>query len=182
MKKFIALVALLSTLAGCSASSAAATPLETVSIKSTTVVVDQMGKTSFFYKMKVNTQRTLIKTTVTKLRSHVGKTWYVFSGDTPSGWDCSGLVKWTYEQMGIQLEHRASKQALSGKRVKTPRIGDIVAFYYNGYGSAFHVGVYVGNGKMIDAPRPGKVTTEESIANGDFGGYEVRYIRVTGIL
>lgn len=181
MKKFIATVALLSTLAGCSASAAAATR-ETVSLKLTTPVVDPLGNASFFYKMKVNTQRSLIKSTVTKLRSHVGKTWYVFSGDTPRGWDCSGLVKWTYEQMGIPLEHRASKQALSGRVVKTPKIGDIVAFYYRGYKSAFHVGVYVGNGKMIDAPRPGKVTTEESIAHGDFGGYEVRYIRVAGIL
>lgn len=182
MKKFIATVALLTTLAGCSASAAAATHKETVSLRSATPVADKTGLKTFMHTVKVNAQRTLIKNTITKLRSHVGKTWYVFSGETPRGWDCSGLVKWTYGQMGIPLEHRASKQALSGKKVKTPRIGDIVAFYYHGYGSAFHVGVYVGNGKMINAPRPGTVTREESIANGDFKGYEVRYIRINGIL
>ena len=181
MKKFIATVALLTTLAGCSASSAAATT-ETVSVKPVSQKVDKHGIATIIDKMKTQSQRQLIKSTITKLRSHVGKTWYVFSGETPRGWDCSGLVKWTYEQMGIPLEHRASRQALSGKKMKTPRIGDIVAFYYHGYGSAFHVGVYVGNGKMINAPRPGTVTKEESIANGDFKGYEVRYIRVAGVL
>ncbi len=182
MKKFIASVALLTTLAGCSASSAVATPQEKVSLQPVTRVTGTTGLQPLLNEMKVAKQRTLIKQTITKLRSHVGKTWYVLSGSSPRGWDCSGLVKWTYGQMGIKLEHRASKQAVSGRKVKTPRVGDIVAFYYKGYKSAFHVGVYVGNGKMINAPRPGKVTTEESIKHGDFKHYEVRYIRVTGIL
>jgi cell wall-associated NlpC family hydrolase len=145
-------------------------------------VSDKTGVKTLIKRMKATSQRQLISTTITKLKSHVGKTWYVFSGDTPRGWDCSGLTKWFYEQVGIPLEHRASKQAHQGRVVKTPRVGDIVAFYYPGYNSAVHVGIYVGNGKMINAPRPGTLTTEESIANGDFKGYQVRYIRVTGIL
>lgn len=181
MKKFIATVALLTTLAGCSASAAAATT-ETVSVKPVTQTVDKPGVTTLINKMKVRAQRQHISTTITELRSHVGKTWYVFSGSSPRGWDCSGLTKWFYEQLGIPLEHRASLQPKAGREVKTPRKGDIVAFYYKGYESAFHVGIYVGNGNMIDAPRPGKVTTEDSIADGDFKGYEVRYIRVTGVM
>jgi cell wall-associated NlpC family hydrolase len=181
-KKFIATAALLMTLAGCSASQAVGATTETVSVKPTTHVVEKNGLEQILDTSAVKYQRTQISTTITELRSHVGKTWYVFSGASPRGWDCSGLTKWFYEQLGIPLEHRASLQAQSGREVKVPRKGDLVAFYYKGHESAFHVGVYVGNGEMIDAPRPGKVTTQASIADGDFGGYEVRYIRVTGIL
>lgn len=90
---------------------------------------------------------------VDKLRTHVNKTWYVFSGSTPSGWDCSGLVRWTYEQVGLELEHSATKQAHAGRIVKHPLPGDIVAYQY-GKGYYFHhVGIYVGDGMTIQALR-----------------------------
>ena len=111
----------------------------------------------------VDNQAKIIKA-VKKVRKYSGKTWYAFSGSSPYGWDCSGLVRWTYEQVGVTLEHSASKQARSGKVVKEPVIGDIVAFYYRGSKSSFHVGIYVGGGKMIHAYRPGVVTRVESVA------------------
>lgn len=182
MKKFIATAALLTTLAGCSASAAHAATQEKVSSKPVTHVTTEFGLKSFLAKNMMLNQRQVIKKTITELKSHVGKTWYVFSGDTPRGWDCSGLVVWTYKHFGISLQHRASKQALAGHVTHSPRIGDIVAFYFPGYYSAAHVGIYVGDGKMINAPRPGTVTREESITNGEFKDYVVRFIRVTGIL
>ena len=103
------------------------------------------------------------------LTAREGKTWYVFSGATPRGWDCSGLVLWAYEQMGIELPHRASKQALAGTPTTDPQPGDIVIFTYPGSKSAYHVGIYLGEGKMIHAPRPGMITTIEGVekfANG----------------
>ena len=109
-----------------------------------------------------------VDSAITKLRKHVGKTWYVFSGNTPSGWDCSGLTMWFYDQLGIKLEHRASKQESSGKITKDPKPGDLVVFKYKGYKSAYHVGVYIGDGQMIHAPRKGEVTRIESVEN--FGG------------
>ena len=119
-----------------------------------------------------------IRAVVHKLKKYAGKTWYVFSGSTPSGWDCSGLVMWTYQQLGVSLEHRASAQSQSGKRVlyKHALPGDIVAFYYPGYQSAYHVGIYLGKGQMIDAPRPGIVTKIESI--NDYPGSKVKFIRI----
>lgn len=113
-----------------------------------------------------------------KLNSYVGKTWYAFSGSTPAGWDCSGMTMWFYEQQGVSLEHRATKQAKAGTSVESPKLGDIVVFSYKVYSSAYHVGIYVGNGKMIHAPKRGHVTRIEDVAT--FGGNysKVDYRRV----
>lgn len=104
-----------------------------------------------------------IKNAVKKVKKYQGKTWYVFSGSSPAGWDCSGLVRWTYEQVGVTLEHSATKQMHSGRSVKSPMVGDIVAFYYGNGRYSFHVGIYIGNGKMIHAYRPGMSTRIDSV-------------------
>ena len=119
-------------------------------------------------KMELQANSDKIDLAIKKLRSYVGKTWYVFSGNTPSGWDCSGLTMWFYKQLGIELEHRASKQDTSGISVDIPKPGDIVVFKYNGSNDAYHVGIYVGNGKMIHAPKHGHVTRIEDVKT--FGG------------
>ncbi len=116
---------------------------------------------------------------VKKVKKYKGKTWYVFSGSSPAGWDCSGLVRWTYEQMGVTLEHSATKQMHSGAVVNKPMIGDIVAFYYGNGKYSFHVGVYIGGGKMIHAYRPGTSTRIDAIsdvAKGNWSKY--KFIRI----
>lgn len=127
--------------------------------------------------VKLNANAMRINGMISKLKKHVGKTWYVFSGSTPSGWDCSGLTVWAYAQMGIELEHRASKQESAGTKVKTPKIGDLVVFKYSGSKSAYHVGVYIGDGNMIHAPRKGEVTRIENV--NTFGGSysKISYVR-----
>jgi cell wall-associated NlpC family hydrolase len=70
---------------------------------------------------------------------------------------------WTYEQLGIELKHSASAQKNSGKKYKTPKIGDVVAFGWKNYSGAQHVGIYIGNGKMIHAPAPGHRTAIISV-------------------
>jgi cell wall-associated NlpC family hydrolase len=114
---------------------------------------------------------------IEELKTHVGKTWYVFSGNTPSGWDCSGLTMWFYQQLGIELEHRASKQESAGTKVSDPKPGDLVVFKYNGNKSAYHVGIYIGNGEMIHAPKHGHVTRVENIKTFAGNYSEVSYAR-----
>lgn len=113
--------------------------------------------------IKLAKDSALVQKTIKKLNQYVGKTWYVFSGATPGGWDCSGLTLWFYEQIGISIEHRATKQASSGVGTDDPKPGDIVVFTYKGSKSAYHVGIYIGNGNMIHAPKHGHVTRIESI-------------------
>jgi cell wall-associated NlpC family hydrolase len=129
---------------------------------------------------KLNDNAIRIEAAIRLLKKTAGHTWYVFSGVTPSGWDCSGLVVWFYEQLGVTLEHRASIQAKSGREVDEPMLGDIVAFYYHGAKYAHHVGIYIGNGEFISAPRPGRVTTIEKLSRNQFilDGSDMRYIRI----
>lgn len=119
-------------------------------------------------QMRLQENTNKVNSAIKQLKKHVGKTWYVFSGATPAGWDCSGLTMWFYEQLGIQLEHRASKQDSAGKDVNDPKPGDLVVFKYNGNKDAYHVGIYIGNGLMIHAPKHGHATRVEDIKT--FGG------------
>jgi cell wall-associated NlpC family hydrolase len=105
-----------------------------------------------------------------KLKSYVGKTPYVFSGASPSAWDCSGLVKWTYAQLGISLPHSASAQLSAGKHVKNPQPGDIVV-----WGGGYHSGIYLGNGKVVNALNPNRDTNIMGV-NAISGS--VTYVRV----
>ena len=137
------------------------TPVSAKVIETQEVIADRavlIQNTQVMYENTV-----AVKSAVKKLNKYVGKTWYVFSGNTPAGWDCSGLTMWFYEQLDIQLEHRASKQQAAGVATKNPKVGDLVVFKYKGYKSAYHVGIYVGNGKMIHAPKKGYRTVVESI-------------------
>lgn len=113
-----------------------------------------------------------------KLKSHVGITWYVFSGASPSGWDCSGLTMWFYEQLNINITHRASKQENYGQITKSPKLGDIVVFKYRGREDAYHVAIYAGNGQMIHAPKHGHVTRFEDISTFAGKYSDVSYVRV----
>jgi cell wall-associated NlpC family hydrolase len=127
-----------------------------------------------------NTNATNIRKTVGALKKRVGRTWYVFSGSTPQGWDCSGLVMWAYQQMGVELEHRASKQQRAGTPTTEPKLGDIVAFTYkNSKYGAYHVGIYLGKDKMIHAGGGKGETTQVASISQFAGKYsKVSYINI----
>lgn len=73
---------------------------------------------------------------------------YVYGGNGNGGWDCSGLVKYCHSAAGISLPRTSEAQGGCGIAVSSPQPGDIVC-----YGS--HVGIYIGGGQMIHAPKPG---------------------------
>jgi cell wall-associated NlpC family hydrolase len=92
---------------------------------------------------------------------------YVWGGASPSGFDCSGLVLWSYGQLGISLPHSSEAQSQMGQSVSRSNLqaGDLVFF-----GSpVHHVGIYVGNGEMVDAPTEGEDVRVEPVES-DFSG------------
>jgi cell wall-associated NlpC family hydrolase len=79
---------------------------------------------------------------------------YVWGAAGPSAFDCSGLVMWAYAQVGISLMHFTGDQWNEGEHISRSELqpGDLV-FFYPDIG---HVGLYVGNGLMVDAPTFGQ--------------------------
>ena len=106
----------------------------------------------------------------------VDKTPYVFSGSSDSGWDCSGLVRWTYEQVGVELPHSADKQAHSGYRVSVAKPGDIVVFAYKGRTDFYHSAIYLGGGRIINANRSFG-TTKIQLLN-EYADSQIRFVRI----
>lgn len=100
---------------------------------------------------------------------------YVFSGISRHGWDCSGFTEYVFGEFGIQLEHSATKQAHSAKPTHKPQAGDLVAFSRGGYWY-YHVGIYLGNGKVINANSYYGRTLIEPITN--YKGDKITFINV----
>lgn len=91
---------------------------------------------------------------------------YLWAGTSGFGLDCSGFTYSVYRQHGIDIPRDASVQATQGTAVKKSELqpGDLLFFAYNkGKGSVHHVGMYIGNGKMIHSPNPKKTVEILSI-------------------
>ena len=89
---------------------------------------------------------------------------YVYGGSTPAGFDCSGFVQYVYRNCGINLTRVSRDQyAKNGTYVSKNELqpGDLVFFGTNGV--VGHVGIYVGDGKMIHSPSTGKSIMYASI-------------------
>jgi cell wall-associated NlpC family hydrolase len=127
-------------------------------------------------EIRQQAKRDKLKRVVAYLTTRVHKTGYVFSGSTVSGWDCSGMVRYTYKRMGIVLPHSADKQGHVGARVSRPRIGDIVVFAYNGSTSFYHSAIYVGEGLIVNANLMYQTTVIQPLT--DFRNSQVRFVRV----
>jgi cell wall-associated NlpC family hydrolase len=93
---------------------------------------------------------------VAEARKYLGVP-YVWGGTDPQkGLDCSGLVQLVYENLGIDLPRVSYQQATQGQQVANldrARPGDLLAF---GSPTVNHIAIYIGDGRMIHAPRPGE--------------------------
>ena len=86
----------------------------------------------------------------------VGKP-YKYGGASPSGFDCSGLVLYSYKRAGLVLPHSTDKQRSVSRPIRLAEVrrGDLL--FFNQEGKKFgHVGIYVGDGRFVHAPSSGK--------------------------
>jgi hypothetical protein len=100
---------------------------------------------------------------------------YIWGGTTLMGFDCSGLVQWAYQQVGISLPRTTWDQydVVEHIPVADLRPGDLL-FFRNTYPdphSITHVGIYVGGGNMINAPDAGKPVTIMPALTGWWGDH-----------
>ena len=98
---------------------------------------------------------------------------YVWGGESPKGFDCSGLVAYVYAQVGVNLPHYAAAQYGMGVAVPRDQLqpGDLV--FFDGLD---HVGIYLGSGQFVHAPHTGdvvKITTLSSYGGSYVGARRI---------
>ncbi|MFE5157035.1 NlpC/P60 family protein [Streptomyces sp. NPDC056697] len=93
---------------------------------------------------------------------------YVWGATGPHGYDCSGLTQAAWRAAGVALPRTTYTQINAGRRVTRDQLapGDLV-FFYSGVS---HVGLYIGDGRIIHAPRPGAPVRVASVADMPFAG------------
>jgi len=91
---------------------------------------------------------------VAAARSQLGVPYIGYKAIEGVGFDCSGLTMWAWAQAGVSLPHQSRRQQATTTNIPIEYIepGDLVYFY----NPISHVGIYIGNGQMIDAPATGK--------------------------
>ena len=117
---------------------------------------------------------------VATAKTQIGKP-YKYGGVSPkTGFDCSGLIVWSYKQHGVAVPRQAQAQASCGKVVKKSQLqlGDIVVFRISSR-SGYHTGIYSGKGKFVHSPSSGKRIREDSI-NADY--WKRRYVSARRVL
>ncbi len=89
---------------------------------------------------------------------------YVYGGDSPGGFDCSGLVYYAYSSVGVKLPRECSKQYDECKKInlKDARPGDLI-FFTTLSENPSHVGIYLGGGRFIHAESTGDGVTISSL-------------------
>lgn len=93
---------------------------------------------------------------------------YVWGAEGPNSFDCSGLTLAAWGKAGVSLSHSSRAQINEGRRVSRSQLqpGDLVFFY----SPISHVGMYIGNGKMVHASRPGKPVRIDPINQMPYSG------------
>ena len=99
---------------------------------------------------------------------------YVWGGESPNGFDCSGLVQYVFRHFGYALPRVSYQQATRGQIVPLNQLmpGDLVAWDENGRNvGADHIAIYAGNGYVIEAPHTGATVRYRKLSSheGAFG-------------
>lgn len=97
---------------------------------------------------------------------------YVYGGNQPSGWDCSGFVQYVFAQFGVSLPHQSGSQMSVGSPVASlaeAQPGDILA-------NGSHAAIYIGNGMVMNAMSPSQGTGVAPVSMVMYGSYAIRRV------
>jgi cell wall-associated NlpC family hydrolase len=94
-----------------------------------------------------------VQSIIDEAKKYIGSP-YLWGGNTPSGFDCSGYVKYVFAKLGVSLPRTTETQWSATTPVNTPSVGDLVFFQTYKPGPS-HVGIYLGNNKFISAASSG---------------------------
>jgi hypothetical protein len=99
---------------------------------------------------------------------------YVWGAEGPNSFDCSGLVQWSFAQVGIRMPRVAQEQFFTGPHVKyaDARPGDLLFWHYDPTNPTYidHVAIYAGNGQMLVAPHTGDVVKLTAVPLSNLAG------------
>lgn len=97
---------------------------------------------------------------------------YVYGGNQPSGWDCSGFVQYVFAQFGVTLPHQSGSQMSVGSPVASlaeAQPGDILA-------NGSHAAIYIGNGMVMNAMSPSQGTGVAPVGMVMYGSCAIRRV------
>lgn len=115
-------------------------------------------------------------------RAQIGKP-YIFGAEGPHAFDCSGLTQAAWKDAGVSIPRTSQAQAAGLRQVPVSeiQIGDLV-IYRDGNGvSRGHVAIYIGNGRIIEAPRPGATVREAPFRTGWYADHFQLVVRPVGV-
>lgn len=132
---------------------------------------------------KEEASRSAERTVITPLASKTGQAMaeyamqfsgypYVYGGNQPSGWDCSGFVQYVFAQFGVSLPHQSGSQMSVGSPVASlaeAQPGDILA-------NGSHAAIYIGNGMVMNAMSPSQGTGVAPVGMVMYGSYAIRRV------
>ncbi|MDA8362643.1 MAG: C40 family peptidase [Gammaproteobacteria bacterium] len=115
--------------------------------------------------VRENNPAAIASRVVAVARRMVGKP-YRYGGDSPSGFDCSGLVYYCYERAGEQVPRTTAGQHRDGiwESIRHIHKGDLIFFKERGISSS-HVGIYIGHGRFVHAPTTGQTVRIDRLSN-----------------
>ncbi|GLC28894.1 NlpC/P60 family protein [Clostridium omnivorum] len=134
-----------------------------------------------YLNLDISEAQRKINIVVSTAKSLLG-TPYVWGGESPSegGFDCSGFTQYVYKTAGYSLNRISSEQATQGIYVSKTNLqpGDLLFFSLAGDGRISHVGIYIGDGKMIHSPKTGDVVKTTDITTSYWQSHYITARRI----
>ena len=131
---------------------------------------------------RYNTNTNITDKVIRTASQQIGRP-YKLGGTTPrTGFDCSGLIYWSYKQHGIEVPRVTVSQAKAGKRApkNALRPGDILVFKSGSAPNGLHTGVYMGNNKFIHSPNSRSKVKVEQLKGSYWGKQFMQARRIIG--